>query len=439
MNILLIHPKMNNGPITKNDRGTLREKLMSNPELTLPSVAAAIPKEHTIRIIHENYEDIDYSKKYDLVGISCFTMFAPQVYEIADKFRKKGIPVVLGGYHPTALPKEAKQHADSVVIGEAELSFPRLIEDLEKNTLRAFYKADKQVEPKDIPPLRRDLLIYHPITEGITFSRGCYNHCDFCSITYFNKNTYRKRPINNVIKELKSLSRKVILIHDANLTADLEYSKSLFKAMIKASVRKKWLGNGTIFVLGEDEEFLQLARKAGCIGWTIGFESFCQESLNEAKKFSNKVEKYQEWIRIIRKHRMGINGLFMFGFDHDKPDIFDTTITALSDLEIDAAEFNIITPLPGTPLYEKIKRNKRLLTKDWGKYTQTQVVFKPKNMTPEELYAGTRKVIKSFYAPSAMFKRWIRLLKLSFDPVQISTIVTMDYSRRIWYKKEFGL
>lgn len=430
---------MNNGPVTTNDRGTLREKLMSNPELTLPSVAAAIPKEHTIRIIHENYEDVDYSEEYDLVGISCFTMFAPQVYEIADKFRKKGITVILGGYHPTALPKEAKQHADSVVIGEAELTFPRIIDDWKNNKLHAFYKADRLVDSKEIPPLRRDLLNYHPITDGITFSRGCYNRCEFCSITNFYNHTYRKRPINNVIKELKSLSRKVIMIHDANLTADLDYSTSLFKEMIKSSVRKKWFANGTIYILGENEEFLQLAKKAGCIGWTIGFESFCQESLDEAKKFANKVEKYQEWIKVIRKNKIGINGLFMFGFDHDKQDIFDKTITALSDLEIDVAEFNIITPLPGTPLFEKMKRNKRLLTKNWEKYTQTQVVFKPKNMTPEELYAGTRKVIKSFYSPSTLYKRWIRLLRLSADPIQISTIVTMDYSRKIWYKKEFGI
>jgi radical SAM superfamily enzyme YgiQ (UPF0313 family) len=439
MNILLVHPKMRNGPVTEKDRGTLRAKLMSNPEITLPSVAAAIPEGHNIRIIHENYEDIDYSETYDLVGISCFTMFAPQVYEIADKFRKKGIPVVLGGYHPTAMPKEAKQHADSVVIGEAELIFPRLIEDLQQNKLRAFYKADKLLEPKDFPPLRRDLLLYHPITEGIAFSRGCYNYCDFCSITHFFKHTYRKRPINNVIKELKSLSRKVITIHDANLTADLEYSKSLFRAMIKTPIRKKWLGNGTIFILGSDQEFLQLARESGCIGWTIGFESFCQESLNEANKKANKVEKYQEWIRTIRKYGMSINGLFMFGFDHDKPGIFQQTTAALSNLDIDAAEFNIITPLPGTPLYEKMKRHKRLLTKDWGKYTQTQVVFKPKNMTPEELYEGTRNVIKNFYDPLAMYKRWIRLLKYTIDPIQISTIITMDYSRRIWYKKEFGI
>lgn len=439
MNILLVHPKMKHGPVTDKERGTLQAKLFSNPELTLPAVAATIPKEHTIRLLHESYEDIDYSKEYDLVGISCFTMFAPQVYEIADNFRNIGVPVVLGGYHPTALPKEAKQHADSVIIGEAELSFPQLLKDLEENKLQPFYKAKKQVKSADIPPLRRNLLSFHPLSDGMKITRGCYYKCDFCSITYFFKHTFRTRPINEVITELKSLSHKIVFIHDANLTADVEYSKTLFKEMIKEGTNKKWLANGNIFVLGKDEEFLSLAKKAGCIAWTIGFESISQKSLNSVNKFGNKVKNYNKWITTIRKHGMSINGLFMFGFDDDKPDIFDKTIDALNKLEIDAGEFNIITPLPGTPLFDRMKKEGRILTEDWEKYTQTQVVFEPKNMTPEELYEGVRKVVKSFHAPEKMLRRWSRLLKLSWDPILIATMITMDLSRRSWYKREFGI
>jgi len=439
MNILLIHPKMEHGPITVEDRGTLRAKLMSNPELTLPAVAACIPKKHNVRLIHENFEDIDYSDKYDLVGISCFTLFAPQVYEIADRFRNLGVPVVLGGYHPSALPKEAKQHADSVVCGEAEISLPKLLEDFEKGKLKSFYKADELVKAEDIQPLRRDLLKFKLMTDGIRATRGCPYNCEFCSITYFFHHSYRKRPIQNVIKEMKSLPSKVITIHDANLTADLDYTKELFRTMIKENINKRWLGNGNIFELGKDEEFLRLAKESGCICWTTGFESVTQESLNGVKKFYNKVEKYDEWIKKIKKHGMAINGLFMFGFDHDYPDVFEKTLEALDIWEIDAGEFNILTPLPGTPLYEKIKNEDRILTKDWSKYTQTQVVFKPKNMTPEELYNGLKKVVKEFHKPNIMIKRFTRLTKLSFNPGQISCMVTMNLLRRRWYKKEFGI
>jgi radical SAM superfamily enzyme YgiQ (UPF0313 family) len=438
MNILLVHPKYTHGPVTCEYRGTLREKLFANPELTLPAVAACIPKKHNVRLIHENFEDIDYSKNYDLVGISCFTLFANQVYKIADKFRSLGIPVVLGGYHPSALPNEAIKHSDSVVIGEAELSFPKLLDDLENNKLQPFYQSQEFVKPEDIPILRRDLLKYGPLSEGITTTRGCLNKCEFCSITYFLKHSYRKRPIKNVIDELKSLHYKIISIHDANLTIDMEYSKKLFEAMIKEKVNKRWLGNGNINNLGQDEEFLSLAKKAGCICWTIGFESITQNSLDNVKKFSNKVEKYCEWIRKIKDHGMAINGLFMFGFDYDYPDIFEKTLDALDIWEIDAGEFNIVTPLPGTPLYEKMDKEGRILTKDWSKYTQTEVVFKPKNMTEMELYDGLKKVVKEFHSPYMMTKRFARLIKLSLNPSDLSCMITMNLSRRAWYKREFG-
>jgi radical SAM superfamily enzyme YgiQ (UPF0313 family) len=439
MNILLIHPKMNHGPVTDKDRGTIQAKLMAKPELTLPAVAACIPKTHNIRIIHENHENIDYSNEYDLVGISCFTLFAPQVYEIADKFRKMGIPVVLGGYHATAMPKEAKQHADSIVMGEAELSFPKLLKDLENEKIKPFYSSKKLVKPEEIPPLRRDLLNFRGFSDAIRITRGCPNKCEFCSITNFFKHSYRKRPIKNVIKEFKSVPQKIINIHDANLTADLDYSKELFKEMIRKKVNKIWLGNGNIYVLGRDEEFLKLAKKSGCVCWTIGFESISQKSLNGVKKLKNKVEKYAEWIDTIKKHGMAINALFMFGFDQDTPEVFDATIDALNEWEIDAAEFNILTPLPGTPVYKKMDKEGRILTKDWSKYTQTQVVFQPKNMSPEELYEGMKKVTKEFHATDKMIKRCIRFLKISLHPTVISIIVSLNMSQKIWYKREFGI
>ena len=383
MKILLVHPRVNHGPVTERDRGTLRAKLFTNQTLTLPSVAAAIPKEHNIKLLHEDDEDIDFSKKYDLVGISCFTLYALRAYEIADEFRQRGVPVILGGYHPSAMPEEAKQHADSVVIGEAELTLPQLLRDFEKGKMKPFYQPKTWVKPEDIMPLRRDLLHYQTLTDGLFATRGCIHKCEFCSITSFFKHTYRRRPIENVIEELKSIPRKFVLLHDANLTVDIDYSKALFKAMIREKVNKRWLGNGNIYSLGNDLEFLRLARDAGCICWTTGLESVSQNSLNGVKKSNNKVERYGQWIKNIHKNGMGIMGLFMFGFDEDTLDIFDKTLDALNELGIDRAEFSILTPLPGTPFYYKMEKEGRILTKDWSQYTQTRVVFQPKNMTPE--------------------------------------------------------
>ena len=202
--------------------------------------------------------------------------------------------------------------------------------------------------------MRRDLLKPNQLSEGIRTTRGCQNKCEFCSITSFFKNSFRKRPIYNVIKELKSLPDRVITIHDANLTMDLDYSKELFRAMIREKVNKKWLGNGNINLLGKDEEFLRLAKESGCYCWTIGFESISQDSLNSVKKSTNIVANYNKWIKLIKKHGMAINGLFIFGFDHDYPDVFNNTLKVLNSWKIDAGEFNILTPLPGTPIFNKM-------------------------------------------------------------------------------------
>ena len=439
MKILILHPKYKHGPVTDQDRGRPQSILFGNPELTLPAVAASVPEKHTVRLIHESYEDIDYSNDYDLVGISCFTLFAPQAYEIADKFREIGVPVVLGGYHPSALPDEARQHADSVVIGESEISFPQLLKDFEGGKMKPFYHSERLVKAEDIPPLRRDLLNFKLLTDGLRVTRGCPSQCEFCSITYFYNHTFRRRPIKNVIKELKSIPSRMILIHDANLAADLDHSKAFFKAMIKEKINKKWLGNGNIYSLGKDEEFLCLARESGCICWTTGFESVSQKSLNSVKKSANKVHKYGEWVKNIRKHGMAVNGLFIFGFDHDTPEIFDTTLNAMYDWGIDAAEFNILTPLPGTPLFTKMDKEGRILTRDWSKYTQTQVVFQPKNMTPEELYEGTKKVAREFYSPINMTKRIVGLMKLSFTPSNLFLMPFMNITRRGWYMREFDI
>lgn len=439
MNILLVHPKMTHGSVIYEDRGTVWARLFSNPELTLPAVAATIPKKYNVEIIHENFEDIDYSNHYDIVGITCFTLFAPQVYEIADKFRNLGVPVVLGGYHPSALPEEAKKHADSIIIGEAEYNFPRLLNDLEKNKLKPFYQVNKMVAGEDIPPLRRDLLKYKFLTDGMRITRGCPHKCDFCSITYFFNHCYRTRPIKNVINELKSLPLKHIYIHDANLTVDLDYCTKLFKTMIKEKINKKWFANGNIYVLGSNEKFLSLAKKSGCVGWTIGFESILQKSLDSVNKTDNIVEQYANWIKTIKKYGMGINGLFMFGFDTDTPEIFDKTIEVLNQLDIDTAEFNILTPLPGTPLYKKMEKEGRILTKDWAKYSQTEVVFQPKNMTPKELYEGTKKVVREFYSSKKILKRWVKLFKFPISPSTIFHTLGINICQIKWYKRDFGI
>ncbi len=434
MKILLIFPRLEHGVTTYRDRNSAFAKLFSNPYLSLSQVAACTPPGHEIRIIDENHEKIDFDEPWDLVGITSLTMLAPRAYRIADEFRAKGVKVVLGGYHPTAMPEEAKEHADAVVIGEAEEVWPQLIKDAERGKLKPFYKGP-HVDMSRVPFPKRELMSFHPLTEGIQATRGCPNACEFCSTTVFLGRALRRRPIEQVVEELKQIPNKIIIFRDASLTLNPAYSMELFKAI--KPLNKRWIANGNINLLGKNEKFLKAAREAGCISWFVGFESINPSSLKEAHKVSNRAEDYERAIKVVRNQGMGIVGGFIFGFDNDTPEIFDTTLETVTGWDIDAAEFNILTPYPGTPIYYRYDEEGRILTKDWTKYTQAHVVYQPKNMTPKELLDGTKKVIRGFYSFEQMMKRMYGSLKVhKFAPYAFS-LPGINVAMWRYYKREF--
>ena len=434
MKILLLFPKLEHGVTTYKDRLSPFAKLFGNPSLSLAQVAACTPPGHEVCILNENFEKLEFSNEYDLVGINCLTMTAPRVYHIADEFRNIGVKVVLGGYHPTALPEEAKKHADAVVIGEAEEVWPELIKDAEEGKLKPFYYG-KHVDASKIPVPRRDLVKHKPLTEGIQTTRGCPNACEFCATSVFLGRKLRSRPIKQVVEEMKNIPNKVLIFRDPSLTINPKYSMELFKAI--KPLKKKWIANGNINLLGKNEKFLKAAKEAGCISWFVGFESINPDSLREAHKISNKAEEYEKAVKVVRKNGMGIVGGFIFGFDADTPAIFDATLDAILSWEIDAAEFNILTPYPGTPLYYRLEKEGRILTKDWSKYTQAHVVYMPKNMTPRELLEGTKRVIKGFYSMEKMIKRMFGSLRLhKFAPYSLS-LPTINVAMRRYYWHEF--
>lgn len=437
MDISLIFPRIEHGVTTHSDRGSWGSIIFGYPEITLPHLAAMTPRDYSVEIINENYENIDYDKPVDLVGITSYTMTAPRVYNIADKFREKGATVVLGGYHPSALPNEAIQHADSIVIGEAELSWPQLLSDYKNGKLQKFYKADKLIEADKILPLRRDLIKHMPIMGGIQSTRGCPHGCEFCAITnFFGGRTVRFRPIKHVIDEMKNMPNRVFLFHDPSLTLNPTYTKALLKEMKK--LNKGWVANGNTNVLGRDEELLKLAAEAGCIAWFVGFESVSQKSLNGVDKTCNKVVEFQQTVKKIQKYGMGAQGGIVFGLDHDEPDIFDLTLQALYDWGVDAAEINILTPFPGTPVFEKLEKENRIFTKDWSKYDQVEVVFRPKNMTEKELFEGARHVAKEFYSPLELIKRIWGNIKMSRSLASLFALPGINLSYRKYYKRDYA-
>jgi radical SAM superfamily enzyme YgiQ (UPF0313 family) len=394
--------------------------------LTFPVLAALTPAEHSIELIEGAYDDINYDKKYDLVCISSITPFADVAYDIADEFRKRGVTVVLGGYHPSALPEEAKQHADSIVVGEADESWPLLLKDLENGKLKPFYIIQRPVPSEIIPSPRND--IYPKGAKVIAqATRGCPNGCNFCSITNTKfRNVFRKRPVDAVIEDIKNIPNETFFICDNSMTTNPVFSKQIFEGI--KGLGKKFIAYGNICELGKDDEFLRLAREAGCMGWMSGFESVSQESLNCVSKKINKVKDYLSSIERVHDYNMFIIGTFVFGFDNDTRDIFDQTDEFVRKSEIDVPFFHILTPYPGTPLYEQLEREGRILTKDWVRYrTIKNVIFQPKHMTPEELLINTIKLRRKNYSTMRCLKRIIRSINFGYYPFLETTVANINF------------
>ena len=402
------------------------------PSLTLQQIAAITPREHDVEIVDERFEIVNLNKDYDLVGISCMTYNSIRGYEIADYFRKKGVKVVFGGYHASLLPKETKQHADSVVIGEAEETWPRLLKDLEKNSLKAFYRAEKLVEPKEIPSARHDIGVYNPFTEAIQASRGCPTGCEFCAMQAVEGPRFRGRPVDNVINEMKTIIAKKIFFADASLTINPKYTKSLFTGMKEINAKFECFGN--INVLTRDDELLKTASDAGVYKWYIGIESISQENINAAGKRTNKVEEYAKAMQKIKDHGMTVTGFFMFGFDNDTPDIFQRTLKAIYDWGLEEVSFSIVTPYPGTRLFKRLEEEGRITSYDWSQYTEGNVNFKPNKMTEQELLKGIRDIAADFFSIKNSFRRSFN--KDNLNPFRSMARFTTNIILRSFYEKE---
>ena len=401
MKILFIQPNTRREKIN-----TIDFSAMAFPLLTFPTLAAYTPPNHSVTMIDERIKKIDFSVPYDLVGITAITCEATRTYKIADEFRRRGITVVLGGPHVSVMPDEAKTHADSVVIGEAEESWPRLLRDLEKGELQPFYK---QTHPTDIRMLRPpdiSILPCHTLYGGVQSSRGCPNGCKFCYIgNSKDGRIFRKRPIEQVVQDIRKSRKRTIMFYDASMTIDVEHTKALFRAL--CGLHKHFLCMGNADVLGQDDELLHLSKEAGVIQWSIGFESVSQESLDDAWKKTNMVHKYSKTIEKIHAYKMLVRGFFVFGFDHDANDIFDKTVEFVQTSHIDAANFGMLTPFPGLPLFKDLEKQHRILSTDWDKYGFHQpVVFRPKKLTETELLNGYKKTYQKYYSWDAIVERF---------------------------------
>ncbi|KYK20287.1 hypothetical protein AYK25_09095 [Thermoplasmatales archaeon SM1-50] len=436
MNILIIETIWMGGGRYKFFEKTLLTAFSILPTLQARELAAITPKQHRVSLVNERYHKIDYSHLYDVILINYVTSTAPRAYEIADKFRKKGIPVILSGFHASGFPEEAAQHADSVLIGRNEYGWLTILKDIEQKRLQPFYHTPPYNTSLILPPTIVDLPGF-VMTGAVEATRGCPYHCEFCPETNIPGGAFfYKRPIPEVISEINAIPQKTLMFYDTSLTIDPLYTKELFKQM--KGLRKKFFCNGNVDVLANDPELVRLSKEAGCIAWLVGFESICQHTLEIIGKKTNMVDEYGQAVRNIHTNRMAVIGDFIFGFDNDTPDVFTKTLQAIQDLQIDVADFSILTPFPGTPLFQKLDSEKRILTKDWRYYNMGHVTFKPKQMTSEELRKGVQQMYREFYSPLSIIKRICRNLfrgPYPFFVVLARNIITTLNSRRLFSKK----
>ncbi len=407
MRIELINP---NNPSNAANVPFLQKGLLSwsakaySPPLNLCMVAAYTPGDVEVSITDECVKLIDFEMDVDLVGLTAYTNAAPRAYEIADTFRRRGVPVVMGGVHASNLPEEALEHCDAVVVGEAEGAWQRLIGDFTESCLKRIYQNDHLVSLEALPIPRRDLLLPsdYVTINTVQTTRGCPHNCSFCSVTRFNGKTYRFRPIPEVIREIESLPSRNVFIIDDNIMSNRRRSRSLFSALAPLGIR--WGSQCTISI-ARDPEMLELAAESGCIGLAIGFESFCKESLRGAHKGFNDPERFHRDIETIKSYGILIWGSFVLGFDEDDEESLENTLQMAKRSKLDFACFNFLTPLPGTIIHDAFKKQGRLVSKNWAEYNMANLVFRPAGVTGRVLETKVRKAWLEFYSPKTLFHR----------------------------------
>ncbi|MCR5235272.1 MAG: B12-binding domain-containing radical SAM protein [Lachnospiraceae bacterium] len=375
--------------------------------ITLALLAALIPREVNPEpvIYDETAEPIPLDLSADIVCITCITGTATRCYRYADYFRSRGLTVIIGGVHPTVMPKEAKQHADSVMIGLGDETFPQAIRDFVRGELKEFYEGHSCTDISGRPLPRKDLLkkSRYITLNTVECVRGCNHTCSFCAYPSAFGHHVITRPVKDVIDEIKTFRGKVVIFPDVNLIADIKYAKELFTAMIPL---KKWWFGLTTTAIGHNDELLEIFKKSGCKGILLGLESVNQETQKDINKRINSVDEYEDLIRKLHDKGILIMGCFAFGSDEDEKDVFERTAKLCIDAKIDLPRFSIITPFPGTPFYKELKEQDRITETDWSLYDVEHVVYKPANMTKQELLDGIDNAWQACYSWSAIFKRF---------------------------------
>jgi len=374
--------------------------------LSIAMLSALTPPEHRRTFCDERLEPVPYDQHTDLVCISVETYTARRSYQIAARYRERGVKVVLGGFHPTLVPDEAEAHADAIVVGEAEGCWTTLLDDMAAGRPKPRYMSDER--PR-LAGLVADRSIFGEHRYGrvslVETSRGCGFACEFCSISAFFERSCTERPVEEVIEEIKTL-KGVIFFVDDNIGVDPARLRALCEALIP--LRRKWIGQVSIHV-ARDPELLALMQRSGCEGVLVGFESLDPDTLRSMGKSVNAgARDYAHAIGAFRRHGMAIYATFVFGYDNESEETFRRALAFAEEHRFFFAAFNHLVPFPGTPLYRRLKDEGRLLLDPWWLSPDAgfgQVVYQPSSMSPGELTRLCERYRHRFYRSSSIARR----------------------------------
>jgi radical SAM superfamily enzyme YgiQ (UPF0313 family) len=419
----------------------VRHHTMDIPQLTLSLIAGMTPPEHEVEVCEEVYGDvINFDKDYDVVGITIMTQTCFRGYEIANEFKKRNVTVVFGGIHATCLPHEAIRYGDAVVIGEAEGGlWEEVLNDIKNNRLRTFYKHDVLPDLQQVAAPRRDLIRCKSGKFGVApieTTRGCPYNCDFCTVSRFFGTKQRHKSMHNIIAEAESCEQNYLFFLDDNITGNKVFAKELFRNL--APLKKGWVGQASINI-SKDKELMQLAHKSGCKALLIGFESMTDSGLNQYRKSLKTIQENVDAIQRLRDNGILTMASLIFGLDNDTEEVFDAAYEFLIRSKTAFFQSCIVTPYPGTPVFERMRAEGRILTDDWSKFDATKVIIKPKNFSPETLLKSANELQKTIYSTSNIYKRALPNVMCGLDSALFYYTLNKGYQKRNKKKQQFGV
>ncbi len=396
------------------------KKEWSGLSVALTVIAALTPTDNEIDIIDENVDNIDFSIKYDIVGITCMTQQATRAYEISDTFRNKGVKVIIGGIHVTVLPNEAIEHADCVVIGEAEYLWEQVLNDFKNNKLKKFYKSEKPVNLINSPIPRYDLLKGKDYSYyWIQSSRGCPHDCNFCAASKVYGYKYRYKSINQVIEEIRFVKELYpeghIIFADDNAFVNKIFARQLLERLIPFNIRYT---AETDISIAHDDRLLESIKKSGCTHLFIGLESLSENTLKHVdinNWKSKQLNRYVEYIEKIQSYGIGVMGAFIIGFNEDDESVFQRIVDFVQNNYLYNAQISILTPFPGTRIREQLAAENRILPANWSNYTAFDVNIIHKKLTAEDMIKGLIYIYKNIHSKEYYEKKITHFKKIHLN------------------------